>query len=43
MFQGNELVLETRGHHSLPDTVRKKERVYFKITDVDEREKLNLL
>ncbi|XP_063403690.1 calcyphosin-2-like [Mytilus trossulus] len=43
IFSGNEIIIETRGQHSLPDTVKKRDRVYFKITDVDEEEKQILL
>ncbi|OPL20428.1 hypothetical protein AM593_06155, partial [Mytilus galloprovincialis] len=43
IFSGNEIIIETRGQHSLPDTVKKRDQVYFKITDVDEEEKQILL
>lgn len=43
IYAGNELIIKTKGQHSLPDTLKKQEWVYFKITDVDDEEKQTLL
>jgi len=42
-FQGYEILIETKGQSSLPETLKKVAVVKFKVTDVDDAEKREIL
>ncbi|XP_062613166.1 calcyphosin-2-like [Saccostrea cucullata] len=43
IYSGANLIISTEGQHSLPDTMKKADHVYFRVTDVDEAAKQDLM
>ncbi|XP_021354075.1 calcyphosin-2-like isoform X1 [Mizuhopecten yessoensis] len=43
IVQGMTLIIPSEGQHSLPDTLKKQELIYFTLTDVEEEEKQTVL
>ncbi|XP_069131014.1 calcyphosin-2-like isoform X1 [Argopecten irradians] len=43
IVQGGTLIVPAKGQHSLPDTLKRQDLIYFTLTDVEEEEKQNVL
>nr|XP_022291385.1 calcyphosin-2-like isoform X2 [Crassostrea virginica] len=43
IFSGANLIISTEDQHSLPDSMKKDDHVYFRVTDVDEAAKQELI
>ncbi|XP_033741220.1 calcyphosin-2-like isoform X1 [Pecten maximus] len=41
--QGSTLIIPSEGQHSLPDTLKRQDLIYFTLTDVEEEDKQNAL